>query len=706
MAPNSNTQNPPEDSASKPAGRKRSPRKKAAAVAATPAAAETKSGNPPPAVKRIPLRITDTTLRDAHQSLWATRMRTRDIIDIIDVVDQAGYYSLEVWGGATFDVCLRFLRENPWERLRQIKQRCKKTPLQMLLRGQNILGYKNYPDDLLSRFVELAVSNGVDIFRIFDALNDNRNMEQAIRSVKKAGGHAQGTLCYTISPVHTVEEFVRIAKEQVEIGVDSLAIKDMAGILSPISAERLISALVQNVNVPIQLHSHCTSGMATATYVEGVRAGAGAIDCAISVMSSFSSQPPVETMLAIFDETPYHANLDLEAVRKICQFFEKLAPKRQLTHLPLNPIDPDILLHHIPGGMISNLRQQLEQQNALDRLGEVLEELPRVRKDMGYPPLVTPTSQIIGVQAVMNVLSGERYSLVPQETREYVRGYYGRSPAPMDPEVRRKILGKEKPITCRPADMLEPMLPNATKDVDSKLIQAEEDIISYCLFPEVALGFFKWRALPFEERPSPPVDLERKREDVDDKPKVEQPLAPPQPFLASQDYKGIHDLLSQVNQLGFSELTIRRNDLNLSLKTSGVTTSRAEGQAPADAGTAKAEAPTTKDRKGSAQPPPPAPEPQKKSDEAMPAEPAAPAQGPAITAPLNGTFYRSSGPGKPSFVEEGGVVKAGEPVCIVEAMKLFNQIKAQVNCKIVKFLVEHGAAVTKGQALATYEEVK
>ncbi|MCK4249368.1 MAG: pyruvate carboxylase subunit B, partial [Candidatus Omnitrophica bacterium] len=392
-------------------------------------------------------------------SLWATRMRTKDILDIIDVVDSAGYYSLEVWGGATFDVCMRFLRENPWERLRQIKARAKKTPLQMLLRGQNVLGYKNYPDDLVDRFAALACENGMDIFRIFDALNDNRNLEYAISAVKRYGGHAQGTLCYTISPVHTVKEYVRIAKEQVQLGIDSLCIKDMAGILTPISAEKLISALVKEIDVPIQMHSHATSGMATATYVEGVRAGARAIDCAISPMSSFSSQPPVETMLSIFEETDYHANLDIEALRKICKYFLDLAPERQLSHHPANVIDPEILIHHIPGGMISNLRSQLQQQNALDRLDEVLEELPRARADLGYPPLVTPTSQIVGVQAVMNVLSGARYSMVPQETKNYVKGLYGRSPAPISPAVKKKILGNEKTITCRPADLLEPMLP-------------------------------------------------------------------------------------------------------------------------------------------------------------------------------------------------------------------------------------------------------
>ncbi len=632
---------------------------------------------------RKPLHITDTTLRDAHQSLWATRMRTKDIIDIIDVVDSAGYYSLEVWGGATFDVCMRFLRENPWERLRQIKSHAKKTPLQMLLRGQNVLGYKNYPDDLLDRFVELACLNGVDIFRIFDALNDNRNLESAIKSVKRHGGHAQGTICYTISPVHTVDEFVRIAKEQVQMGIDSLAIKDMAGILSPISAEHLIKALAANINVPIQVHTHATSGMGTATYVEAVRAGAGAIDCAISVMSCASSQPPVETMLAIFDETDYHANLDIQALRKICKYFEGLAPHRRLSHAPLNPIDPEILIHHIPGGMISNLRLQLDQQGALDKLSEVMQEVPRVRKDMGYPPLVTPTSQIVGVQAVLNVISGKRYELITEETKNYVRGLYGHSPAPLDPKIQKKILGKDKPMTGRPADLLGPMLPTATNDVDAKLIQGEEDIISYCLFPEVALEFFKWRALPFEERPSPPADLERKKEERPETPAPAPLPAPPKPFLADTDYTEIKGLLDKVNTLGFSEVTIRRNDLNLSLKSSGASTSHVPVEQ-----TAEPSATAT---------PVAAPEAPAAADDSAP-------DGPTIDSPLTGTFYRSAEPGKPSLRDEGDKVKAGESVCIVEAMKLFNEIKAPANCKLIKFLVEHGDHVEKGQPLVVIKE--
>ncbi len=631
----------------------------------------------PKGTKRIPLRITDTTLRDAHQSLWATRMRTKDILGIIDTIDAAGYYSLEVWGGATFDVCLRFLRENPWERLRQIKARAKNTPLQMLLRGQNVLGYKNYPDDLLDRFVELACQNGVDIFRIFDALNDTRNLESAIKSVKRHGGHAQGTLSYTISPVHTVENYVKVALEQKAMGIDSLVIKDMAGILTPIMAEKLVSALVRDVGVPIQIHSHATSGMAIATYVEGVRAGAGAIDCAISVMSSSNSQPPVETMLAIFDETDYHANLDVNCLRKICAYFEELTPKRAHVSKPLNPIDPEILIHHIPGGMISNLRSQLEQQDALDRLPEVLEELPKARKDMGYPPLVTPTSQIVGVQSVLNVLSGKRFSMVTEETRNYAKGLYGKSPAPMDPKLKKKLLGGTKPITCRPADLLEPMLPTITNEIDPELIQAEEDIISYCLFPEVALDYFKWRALPTEERPSPPADSDGKK--PAEEAKEEAP--PTKRFLTDTDYKELSALANKVAALNLNEFTIRRNDLSMSLKGTGIAASEVAAQ-PAAVEEAVVEAPV----------------------EAAPEKEEAVADGPTIDAPLNGTFYRSNGPGEPKFAEEGDKVKKGQPVCIVEAMKLFNQIKAPSNCKVVKFLAEHGDAVVKGQPLVVIEE--
>jgi oxaloacetate decarboxylase alpha subunit len=615
------------------------------------------------------LRITDTTLRDAHQSLWATRMRSADILGIIDTIDAAGYYSLECWGGATFDVCLRFLRENPWERLRQIKARCPKTPLQMLLRGQNILGYRNYPDDVLERFIELAASNGIDIFRIFDALNDNRNLERAIRAVKACGAHAQGTISYTVSPVHTVEAYVRIAREQEAMGADSICIKDMAGILAPAAAERLVKALTAELRVPVQLHSHMTSGMAVATYLEGVRAGAGAIDCAVATMSGYSSQPPTETLQAIAEDAGYDTGLDLAAVERTNEYFRKLKPSREPSHHPTEIVDVDVLEHHIPGGMISNLRSQLQQQDALDRIAEVLDELPRVRADMGYPPLVTPTSQIVGVQAVLNVIAGERYAMVPQETRDYVKGLYGRSPAPIDAALVRKILGEETPVSVRPADLLSPGLPAAASLLDPNLVQAEEDILSYCLFPEVAQGYFKWRALPEAERPPSPADAERAAEEA---PAPAAPAAPEAGGDASHaGHAEIGRIVAQlVQRLGFTAVA-------------GPETAAAAAHPPTRI-----------------VPPPvqaaPAPRP------AAAEKPAAPS-GPTIDAPLNGTFYRTPAPGKPNFAEEGATVRAGDPVCVVEAMKLFNQIKAPRNARLVRFLVAHGAHVSKGQPLASYE---
>jgi len=630
------------------------------------------------------LRITDTTLRDAHQSLWATRMRTEDIMGIIDVVDSVGYYSLEVWGGATFDVCMRFLRENPWERLRQIKARAK-TPLQMLLRGQNVLGYKHYPDDMVERFVGMACDNGMDIFRTFDALNDNRNLQTALAAVKKYGGHAQGTLCYTVSPVHTVEMYVKIAKEQVEMGIDSLAIKDMAGILSPVAAENLVSALAQEIKVPIQIHSHATSGMATTMYLSAVRAGAGAVDCAVSSMAGFSSQPPLETVLAIFDETPFKCNLNIEAIRKIRKYFEALTPKRRPGRRPPNIIDPGILLHHIPGGMISNLHSQLEQQGALDKLDDVFEELPKVRADLGYPSLVTPTSQVIGVMAVLNVIAGERYKLVPQEVKDYAKGLYGRSPAPIKPAIRKKILGNEKPITCRPADLLEPMLPTATHDLDPALVLHEEDVLSYCLFPEVAVEYFKWRNLPPGERPPIPADLEMEERNSAD---GHSEAPPPKAFLTQQDYGELNKLLEKVDRLGFNELTIRRDDLSFSLKGEQLRQVPVERTETQSAGAADSAPPTGDSGPDS-------------SEDAHEAEPA----GTPVPAPLHGTFYISEAPGKPPIVEVGDKVKKGDKLCIVEAMKLFNEIKAPTDCRVVKILVDHGDAVEKDQPMMIVEEL-
>jgi oxaloacetate decarboxylase alpha subunit len=646
---------------------------------------------------KIPLRVTDTTLRDAHQSLWATRMRTDDILGIIDVIDNVGYYSLECWGGATFDVCLRFLRENPWERLRQIKSKAKNTPLQMLLRGQNLVGYRNYADDVVDRFVGLACENGIDIFRVFDALNDTRNLEAAVKAIKRHDAHAQGTLCYTVSPVHTVDKYVLYAKEQVGIGVDSLCIKDMAGILSPIAAERLVRALVREVHVPIQLHCHSSSGMAVATYVEGVRAGAGAIDCAVASMAGFSSQPPVETLAVIFEETNYSANLDMEAIERVAAYFAEVTPKRRLASGVLPYIDPAILIHQIPGGMISNFRSQLEMQNALDRLPDALMEMAQVREDLGYPPLVTPTSQIVGTQAVMNVLSGERYKIIPNEVKDYVRGLYGRPPAPIQRKILRKILGDEQPITGRPADRLAPMLPKATDGVEPKLIEHEEDILSYLLLPEPAVEYFKWRALPPAERPETPAEIEFRKQKTENKPETAAVAQPKtvhvSPFahavesLISTAPLLVQELLHKIEGLSLDEIVFRKGDQTIAVRAPGAEHSQVSAPA-AVSGAAFVPPPAS---------PAPAPAPQEKRT-------AGAEYRRTINAPLVGKFYLSPGSGKQPFVKEGDIVNEGAKVCIVEAMKLFNEITAPVKCRIIKIIAEEGKTVEKDQPLIAIEE--
>jgi oxaloacetate decarboxylase alpha subunit len=637
------------------------------------------SGAPPPAA-RPRLRITDTTLRDAHQSLWATRMRTADILPILDVIDQAGYYSLECWGGATFDVCLRFLRENPWERLREIKSRCK-TPLQMLLRGQNILGYRNYADDVLRRFIELAALNGIEIFRVFDALNDTRNLEQSLRMVKAVGAHAQGAICYTFSPVHTIEAYVKLAREMEALGADSICIKDMAGILSPAAAARLVAALTAGVGLPVQLHAHMTSGMAVAACLEGVKAGAGAVDCAVAAMSGCASQPPVETLQACLADAGCDTGLDMEAVRRAGAYFRKLRPARMPDHGAPEFVDVDVLEHHIPGGMISNLRSQLRQQGALDRLDEVLAELPRVRADMGYPPLVTPTSQIVGIQAVLNVLSGERYAMVPQETRDYVKGLYGRPPGPIAFKLARKILGAERRVKRRPADLLPPGLPAAARELEPGLARSEEDLLSYCLFPEVALSYFRWRALPEDERPPPPAD-EEERGAARAAPPPAAGEPPPPADAATARYAAIGRALAELfRQMGAAT--------PLPAPPAEGTTA-APGPAAAAPGQGCQGCPGAEGEKTG----------EERNTAGTTAQPAAVAEGETVNAPLNGTFYRTPGPGKPPFAEEGAVVKQGDTICVIEAMKLFNEIKAPRNCRIVKFLAGHGAHVDKGRPLA------
>lgn len=441
------------------------------------------------------VRITETVLRDAHQSLIATRMKTEEMLPILEKLDKIGYGSLECWGGATFDACLRFLNEDPWERLRKIKSVVKKTKLQMLLRGQNLLGYKHYADDVVEYFVQKAAANGMDIIRIFDALNDPRNIETAIKACKKEGAHAQATVCYTISPVHSLELFVKDAKTLVNMGADSICIKDMAGLLIPYAAYDLVKALKENVNVPIQLHTHYTSGVASMTYLKAIEAGCDVIDCAISPMALGTSQPPTEPMVATLKDTPYDTGLDLGMLSEIADYFRPIKEKyiqSGLLDVKVMGVDVNTLIYQVPGGMLSNLVSQLKQAGKADQYEEVLKEVPRVREDFGYPPLVTPTSQIVGTQAVMNVIAGERYKMVPKESKALVKGEYGKTPAPIPEDIKKLILKGEESITCRPADLIEPELEKIKGEM-KQYMEQDEDVLSYALFPQVAENFFKFR---------------------------------------------------------------------------------------------------------------------------------------------------------------------------------------------------------------------
>ncbi|MDR3222295.1 MAG: sodium-extruding oxaloacetate decarboxylase subunit alpha [Methanobrevibacter sp.] len=436
-------------------------------------------------------KITETALRDAHQSLMATRMRTRDMLPIVEELDKIGFFSLEAWGGATFDVSIRYLNEDPWERLRSIKEHLIHTPLQMLIRGQNLVGYKHYPDDIVEKFVEKSYENGVDIFRVFDALNDVRNMKKVIETAKLQGAHVQGTISYTVSPVHTLEGFVKIAKDLEDLDCDSVTIKDMAGLIYPADIYKLVKMLKEETDLLISLHSHSTSGMTPISYYTACEAGVDILDTAISPLSWGASQPPTESIVAALKGTQYDTKLDLKLLNNIKKYFADIKEKYLGLIDPIaENIDTDVLIYQLPGGMLSNLVSQLKEQNALDRYHDVLEEMPRVRKDLGYPPLVTPTSQIVGIQAVMNVLNGERYKIVSNEVKDYIKGLYGRPPGKINPKIAKMIIGNEKLIKSRPADLLKPQYDYYKAEGEKKgIIKKDEDILTLAIYPAIATKF-------------------------------------------------------------------------------------------------------------------------------------------------------------------------------------------------------------------------
>lgn len=455
------------------------------------------------------IQFMETVLRDGQQSLIATRMPTSDMLPILKTMDQAGYHSLEMWGGATFDSCLRFLNEDPWERLRTIRKEVKNTKLQMLLRGQNLLGYKNYADDVVRDFVEKSIQNGIDIIRVFDALNDTRNLQTAIVTAKEAGGHCQAAISYTTSPIHTVDYFVQLAKEMADTGADSICIKDMAGVLTPHTGFELVSRIKETIDLPLEVHTHATSGIAEMTYLKVSEAGTDIIDTAISSFAGGTSQPATESVAMTLAEMGFDTGLDMDKVAQIAEHFNPVRDRFREEGL-LNPkvkdIEPKTLIYQVPGGMLSNLLSQLTEQGLQDKYEDVLAEVPKVRADLGYPPLVTPLSQMVGTQALMNVISGERYKLVPSEIKDYVRGLYGKSPVPISEKIKELIIGQEAVVTVRPADLIAPQLPEFRKEI-AEYAKTEEDVLMYALFPKQAKDFLGRREDPFYDVPLQTVEV-------------------------------------------------------------------------------------------------------------------------------------------------------------------------------------------------------
>lgn len=456
------------------------------------------------------IRITETVLRDGQQSQIATRMTTKEMIPILETLDNAGYHALEMWGGATFDSCLRFLNEDPWERLRAIRKAVKKTKLQMLLRGQNLLGYRNYADDVVRSFIQKSIENGIDIVRIFDALNDPRNLQTAVSATKKFGGHAQVAISYTTSQVHTIDYFVELAKAYQAIGADSICIKDMAGVLTPEIGYQLVKCIKENTTIPLEVHTHATSGISEMTYLKVAEAGADIIDTAISSFSGGTSQPATESMAIALTDLGFDTGLDMQEVAKVAEYFNTIRDHYREIGI-LNPkvkdTEPKTLIYQVPGGMLSNLLSQLTEQGLTDKYEEVLAEVPKVRADLGYPPLVTPLSQMVGTQALMNIISGERYKVVPNEIKDYVRGLYGQSPAPLAEGIKEKIIGDEAVITCRPADLIEPQM-IYLRDEIAPYAHSEEDVLSYASFPQQARDFLGRREDPFYDVPVQEVTVQ------------------------------------------------------------------------------------------------------------------------------------------------------------------------------------------------------
>ena len=591
------------------------------------------------------VHISEVVLRDGNQSLIATRMRIDDMLPICADLDKAGYWSLEVWGGATFDACVRFLKEDPWERLRVLRKALPNSRLQMLLRGQNLLGYRHYPDDVVEAFVAKSAENGIDVFRIFDALNDVRNLETSIKATVKAGKHAQGTLCYTASPVHTVKGFVKQARQMATMGCHSIAIKDMAGLLTPEVTFELVTALRKEIDLPLFLHSHYTSGMASMCQLKAVEAGIDHIDTAISSFAGGTSHPPTETMKAVLEAAGYETGLNAELLEKIAAHFREVRRKYHQFESEYNGVDTQVLLSQVPGGMMSNLANQLKEQGALDRIQEVFAEIPRVRKDLGYPPLVTPSSQIVGTQAVLNVLAGKRYETITNEVKRYLQGHYGAAPAEVDEALRKRAIGNEDVVECRPADLLKPELAALRAKIGDDA-KCEEDVLTYAMFPDVGMSYLQSRnkGVLTPEVLLPP-DASTRATNIAHEFKI---------TVHGETYD-IH--VTGVSPSGESE---RRFYMTVDGEPEEITL---ESQGAADA-----------------------------ASESKPGRrPRATAPG-HVTATMPGNVVEV-------LVKEGQSVKAGDPVLVIEAMKMGTEIKAPVAGKIARVLVEKGDRITPTEML-------
>jgi oxaloacetate decarboxylase alpha subunit len=615
----------------------------------------------------------DTTIRDAHQSLWATRMSIGDMLPILPKMDKVGYWAIESWGGATFDTCLRFLDENPWERLRAIKKHCPNTPLSMLVRGQNLVGYHHYSREIVQRFIRAAHRNGIDVFRVFDALNDIRNVKDCAAAIKEVDAHFEGALSYTMSPVHTLDSFIEYSLELKELGADSICIKDMAGMLTPYRTERMVKALREQVGLPIHVHCHYVGGMAPANYLKAAEAGAAIVDTASAPLAFGNSQPAVEMIVAALKESGYDTGLDLDLLFEISSYWEEVRQRGNYRRGVSSLIHMQVYSHQVPGGMMSNLISQLEIQKASDRLPDVMEEIPRVRAEVGYPPLVTPMSQIVGTQAVFNVLTGKRWSVISTEMKDYIAGSYGKAPGPLDKEIVRKVLGATKPLDedTPPSSLVTTTFEDVAAEA-GELANSEEDVLMWALFPNEARTYLS------KHRTSEKTVFMLEEESVATK--EEQVV----------DMNQIRELIRVVEDSGVGEVTVEEAGSKITVRAAG---QLVEGLAPV----AVSAAPTATVAPSAASAP---------AGETQPPDgKERPLSWVAVKAPMVGTFYAAPAPDKPPYVEVGDEVVAGQALCIVEAMKLMNEIAAEQMGVIREVCIGNAMPVEFGTVLFYLEPV-